>query len=419
MKKALLIAAGVFTALVLLMGVTVLTGINVVRAAAQVGRSLSRNQVAATVANVARAAGVSAPAVVTPTADEKGMVVVIVEQGGPAAQAGLKRGDILLKIDNQDVNNQVDLRNALRDHKAGDKVTLTVTHGDDERTLTVTLGDRNGVAYLGLVPFGGPLPRMGMGMPFTFTQGLSGTHALVTEVVTGSPAEKAGLKRGDIIVSVDGTQVSTDNGLASLIGQHKPGDTVTLEVMQPGTASRQVKVQLGENPDKKGAAYLGVRYLQTPGVEVFRRGEPSRPRSVPALPKGAVKQGAVVRDVTNDSPAQKAGLRAGDVITAIDGKAVDSPQALAETVASHKPGDQITLSVQRNNSTNPEEVKVTLGENPEKKGSAYLGVTLGGFNLVTPSGDSAGLQLPDLNRFLERMKPFIEQQQQQENGSVL
>jgi S1-C subfamily serine protease len=403
------------------MGVTVLTGINVVRAAAQVGRSLSRNQVAATVANVARAAGVSAPAVVTPTADEKGMVVVIVEQGGPAAQAGLKRGDILLKIDNQDVNNQVDLRNALRDHKAGDKVTLTVTHGDDERTLTVTLGDRNGVAYLGLVPFGGPLPRMGMGMPFTFTQGLSETHALVTEVVTDSPAAKAGLKKGDIIVSVDGTQVSADNDLASMIGKHKPGDTVTLEVTQLGAASRQVKVQLGENPDKKGAAYLGVRYLQAPRVEVFRRGEPSKPRGGPALPlpKGAVKQGAVVRDVTSDSPAQKAGLKAGDVVTAIDGKAVDSPQALAETVASHKPGDQITLSVQRDNSTNPVEVKVTLGENPEKKGNAYLGVTVGGFNIVTPSGDSAGLDLPDLNQFFERLKPFIEQQQQQENGNVL
>ncbi|HEX7196978.1 MAG TPA: trypsin-like peptidase domain-containing protein [Candidatus Limnocylindria bacterium] len=66
-------------------------------------------------------------------------------------------------------------------------------------------------------------------------------------IFPGSPAEDAGLQAGDIIVSVDGEQVSADSDLSTLILPHKPGDTITLRVLRDNSA-REVEVTLGELP---------------------------------------------------------------------------------------------------------------------------------------------------------------------------
>lgn len=73
-------------------------------------------------------------------------------------------------------------------------------------------------------------------------------------------------------------------------------------------------------------------------------------------------KGAVIADVTADGPGAKAGLKQGDVITAIDGKKVDGSDDLTMDVISHEPGSTVTLDVVRNGQ--PTTVKVTLGQRP-------------------------------------------------------
>ena len=72
--------------------------------------------------------------------------------------------------------------------------------------------------------------------------------------------------------------------------------------------------------------------------------------------------GAVVGDVTPGAPGDKAGLKSGDVITAIDGKSVEGPDDLTMNVISHAPGSTVTLDVVRNGE--PMKVNVTLGTRP-------------------------------------------------------
>ncbi|MBV9611578.1 MAG: Do family serine endopeptidase [Acidobacteriaceae bacterium] len=72
--------------------------------------------------------------------------------------------------------------------------------------------------------------------------------------------------------------------------------------------------------------------------------------------------GAVVGDVTAGAPGEKAGLKSGDVITAIDGKTVEGPDDLTMNVISHAPGSSVTLDVIRNGQ--PMKVTVTLGTRP-------------------------------------------------------
>ncbi|MDQ3149037.1 MAG: trypsin-like peptidase domain-containing protein, partial [Chloroflexota bacterium] len=66
-------------------------------------------------------------------------------------------------------------------------------------------------------------------------------------VFPGSPAEDAGLQSGDIIVAVDGEQVSADSDLATLILPHAPGDTITLRILRDNS-TREIEVTLGELP---------------------------------------------------------------------------------------------------------------------------------------------------------------------------
>ena len=72
--------------------------------------------------------------------------------------------------------------------------------------------------------------------------------------------------------------------------------------------------------------------------------------------------GAGVADVASGGPAADAGLRSGDVVTAIDGRSIGSSDALVSAVDAHKPGDQVTLTVRR--SGNQSQIKVKLGTRP-------------------------------------------------------
>jgi len=299
------------------------------------------------------------------SAADAGVLVVAVQPASPAQKAGLARGDIILEANGTAVNDAADLRQALAGRSAGDTVTLKVRHGDAQKSLTVTVGTREGRPWIGILPlpgrggelaFGrGPGDRYGMMFP---SEG-----ALVEGVAPNSPAEKAGLKRGDLILSVDGTTVDERNALSDLVSSKKVGDTITLSVTPWGQqASHDVKVTLARNPDKD-AAWLGLQYLAAPA----RFGGPG------------MGTGALVVQVTTDSPAAKAGIEARDLVTKIDGKEVAEPQQIVDAVAAHKPGDTIVLTLVRRSSGTTRDVTVTLGKSPNDAAKAWLGVSLRGF----------------------------------------
>lgn len=308
---------------------------------------------------------------------EEGVLIASVEPDGPAAQAGVRRGDILVEVDGEAVDDPLDLARALEDRRPGDQIELTVWHGDEKRVLTATLDERDGRGWLGLVPCGAPhaltLARLENLRP----------GALITSVEPASPAERAGLREGDRIVALDGQMLDAHNNLAALIAARKPGDTITLEVAHPGEEAREVTVELGEHPEQEGKAYLGVTYQPFLSFRFFGEKRPpldwppAELEPVPALPVGEDLQGAVVQRVAEQSPAAEAGLRRGDVITAIDGTPVDNPRALEQVVSAREPGDTLTLTLRRPGEEEARELEVTLGEHPEKAGVAYLGVQAG------------------------------------------
>jgi serine protease Do len=108
--------------------------------------------------------------------------------------------------------------------------------------------------------------------------------------------------------------------------------------------------------------------------------------------------GALVQDVASDSPAEKAGLKAGDVIRSVNGDQVDSKDALTFRIASTAPGTEVTLDILRNGKSMT--LRVKLGTRPEN-----LSINAGGGNAPGPGGTPAsgtltGVTVEDLNSSL-------------------
>jgi S1-C subfamily serine protease len=372
------------------------------------------------VALLAVALGAPLASAQTEQPSEPGLVIVKVDAEGPAAEAGVKRGDILLAMDGQEINRPLDWFRALRSIEAGKAVELQVLHGDEARTLTATVAERNNRALLGLQVYLGGAEDTSASEPLLLPLVTPAIGAQVIEVVADSPASAAGLQADDVITAVDGKALDGEASLADVIAGYQPGDEVTLTIARPGADEDELDltVTLGEHLDDPTRPFLGIRYSNTAEMPDFesqimpffeRHGGQGMPFTMPfgqttpdeqATPDMTATSGAVVRTVAEDSPAAAAGLEPGDVITAIDDEAVDGPQALVDAVAARKAGDSVTLTVTRTDQNEPLKIEVVLGENPDDASKAYLGVTIGAFMLRFQG------QMPDNRGGMRFQLPF-------------
>ena len=174
------------------------------------------------------------------------------------------------------------------------------------------------------------------------------TGALVQGVESGSPADKAGVEAGDIILKVDGKTVEKSGDLPRLVGATKPGTRTTLQVLRRGS-TRDIAVTVGEFEPERPRRAAGTEPKEGAasklpfGLTVSDTTEAQRKE---LRIRGGVRVEAV------DGPASRAGLREGDVIVAFDNQEVTDAKQFSALVKKAEGTRPVPLVVNRGGSTN-------------------------------------------------------------------
>ncbi len=147
-----------------------------------------------------------------------------------------------------------------------------------------------------------------------------GTGAIVTSPQDGSPAEKAGIKSGDVITAVDGEKVANPRELANKIGDLEPDSKVNVTVWRDGKTT-DVEVTLGKLDEKQVAS---VEPEQAPARNLDELGLKVEPND-----EG---EGVVITDIAPDSGAESKGVRTGDVILSVNGEEIANAEDIIAAV---------------------------------------------------------------------------------------
>src|SRR5881628_1826937 len=163
---------------------------------------------------------------------------------------------------------------------------------------------------------------------------------LVAEVINGGPAEAAGVRQGDVIVELNGAPIKEVPELQRRVAAVAPGQPVRLKVIRerkPVALSVTVTEMPAEEPVLAGA----------PDEESWGLGVEPLSGEAAAQLGLTIAGGLLVTDVVTGGPADRAGLRRGDVIVEVGKKPVADPAALFRMLAQLKPGDRVLVFVQR------------------------------------------------------------------------
>lgn len=242
----------------------------------------------------------------------------------------------------------------------------------------------------------------------------------VTEVMKDSPAEKAGIRKDDVIVRFDGESVTSVRKLTRLVSESSADQTVRLTISRGGaeqevtaTLSKRnfgglLQAKIGDDVWKGMSKdfkwefpkiEMGKMGTLGDGTFIFAYGNRRIGVSTQTLSKqlaeyfGVKDGGVLITSVTENSPAAKAGLKAGDVITAIDGEKVTSPGDITHALSKKETGD-VSLTVVRDKNMRT----VTLTPEKSEHPTWLRPGTMGAKRILIPS-----IRVPDVNIKMPRI----------------
>jgi len=170
--------------------------------------------------------------------------------------------------------------------------------------------------------------------------------AIVNDVTSGSPADKAGLKVEDVILGVDGHDVEDSADLSNYVASKAPGTTVQLRVFRSG-GEKTISVVLGTFPEEGTQLASTGEGEERPALGMTLRNLTPEVASHLDVPEGV--GGVVVTDVEPGEPAERAGLRQGDVIVSVNSVPVSDTAAFGQAIEKAKSTSVARLRIWRGN----------------------------------------------------------------------
>lgn len=233
-----------------------------------------------------------------------------------------------------------------------------------------------------------------------------GEGVLVQEVFEDSPASEGGLLAGDIITSFAGEEVDELEDFVDMVRDTEPGSEVKIVVIRKGK-KKDLEVKIGESEEpeifrKFGKKFKGLK-LYGPraclGVRVEDLSEDLGEYF-------KTSEGALVMSVAEDSPASRAGIKAGDVLMEIGGSKIHDADDVFEVISHKKGGDEVEVKALRKGKEKSFEVSLKecekhgwLGGGHHGKGRYYLQGPHGGCCMMIPELGDIEIELEDLGDY--------------------
>jgi len=174
--------------------------------------------------------------------------------------------------------------------------------------------------------------------------------ALVSKVLPDSPAAKAGIEAGDVIMRFGGKDIATSSDLPPMVGTTRVGQKIELEVIRGG-GKRAMFITIGQLPDDKQEAAVEPAPKQPgAGTEIAKLKMHVREPTKAERDELELKGRGVLVEKIKPGPAAAAGLQPMDVIVQINFQAVDSVKTLTAVVAKLAPGSKVPMLIQREGS---------------------------------------------------------------------
>jgi len=167
---------------------------------------------------------------------------------------------------------------------------------------------------------------------------------LINEVMPDSPAAKAGLKPGDILLEFEGRSMEGPGDLQRAVGFFSPDRTAKVKILRD-QAEKTVEIKVGQAPDERQAQQPrqgGSRERSMLGLEV----RPVTPEIARQLNLRST-DGVVVTRVEDGTPAAEAGVQRGDVVKQLNGQTVKTMADFERLTRNMKDGDALTVLLQR------------------------------------------------------------------------
>lgn len=306
---------------------------------------------------------------------DQGVVIREVVTDSAAEKAGLQVGDIVKKVGETTVENARSVVEAILNLEVGDTVAIEVERDGQTETVSVTLEAT-------------PSPSFPQGMEQLFGLGYDPTTKgwSIGSISEGNPLYDAGLREGDVITQFDG-QAYDPAGLHAFVQGLDDAQEVTLTIERGGeTQEITVPADALSSFDMFGFGGRDGQMFQMPfggmmqggrlGVEFLTLDEQvAQERNLQET------EGALVTQVISDSPADQAGLKQNDVITAVNGDKLDAERTLRDRLSAYEAGDTVTLDVKRGSESL--QLEVTLEQ-----------LSMPGMFTPFFNGDGNGFQFP-------------------------
>lgn len=234
----------------------------------------------------------------------------------------------------------------------------------------------------------------------------------IASVFDDSAAEKAGLKRGDVVVEIAGETVKDADDVIDAMREQEPGDEIQIKVRRDGQVVTKTAT-LGERKDDRVVIRRELGHDGRPMAFFLDRGGHGGSRlgvQIQPLTNGLRKyfgvpedKGVLVSDVVEDSPAEKAGIVAGDVIVSVDGQPISGIGDLIEEISETDPGESVEIVLIR------ERVETKLNATVEKAESEHgfewhHGPGDSSFDFVCPKGIVDGELQREMSELREELR---------------